>query len=234
MSLPCFSLKTVLIFISHTVLATNTLQRNNNQFINSEDLVLEVLIDLQNILLPLDCYNFTEGGKFVINDIHLFDKIDDSLRKAHFFNLLLIDSYFTPEDSEKTEMIVTTMLQNLNKIRTSLIQRFPQNSFPKTHEHFLFERMNMVILLTKKLNKCIGSIKAERYHFQARKNKKLSAKSTCTKLYNSLLLVRYASFIDSVKPFNEKYEFLMKLELATKIYTMAYHTLREFKELLDN
>jgi hypothetical protein len=234
MSLPCFNLKTVLILINYTVLATNTLQRNYNRFKKSEDLVSEVIKDLQNILLPLDCYNFAEGGKFVINNIPVFSQTDNSLRKAKFFNLPLIDSYYIPEDSEKTEMIVTTMLQNLNKIRASSIQKCPQNNIQKTHEHFLFERMNMAILHAKRLNKFIESIKAERYNFLARENEKLIAKSSCTNLYNSLLLVRYASFVDCVKPFNENYEFLMKLELATKVYTMAYHTLREFKKLLDN
>lgn len=220
------SLKSILIlFVS--VMSMNEDQSNQNHDCpQNKKKVFEVVKSLQDILLPIDCFSFKDGGKFHLTHTIPHFCEEYYLNRYHYFSTKeIINPNIKPQDITRTEWVISMMLKTL--LRKAEIAKKTA-----THEFYLISNMNKAIGQIRNLSKNIGYIKVQKNE-KTKESKIQIIKNDCTELYDSLLNLRYTSFIDCVLPIDDTYNFFEKIDLASTIYSLAVIHLREFKSILN-
>lgn len=224
--------RTVLLFFISSVSTMDTYPKEPSQVANQEDSVQLALKGLKDILLEFDCLNCFDFES-VLSTSEFNTNIRISSRERSFLDQPIMIVSIEFEQRNNAQVAVTNVLEYFEKSRKKLLQEFPSHLHLKTHEHFLFERMNKAILLINDLEKDIESIKKIPFYISKKQELK-KAKETCSKLLNILFLVRFSSFLDYIDPSGEEYDSLIKYELTNNIYSVAVHILREFIDLCDD
>lgn len=221
----------LLIFIS-SVLTMDTYPKEPSQVANQEDSMQLALRGLKDILLEFECLSCFDFEN-VLSTSESNANIEISSRERSFLDQPIMIVSIEFEQRNNAQAAITSVLEYFEKSRKDSLKKFTGLLHLKTHEHFLFERMNQAILLINDLEKDIESIKKIPFYISKKQEIK-KAKETCSKLLNILFLVRFSSFLDYIDPSGEEYDSLIKYELTNNIYSVAVHILREFIDLCDD
>lgn len=191
-----------------------------------------ILKDLKNILYEFDCLGL---GEHLRNyDMKIRRNFDPDEVKIHeFLNKPILISNLEFNEKKRVSDAILAISKYLETKRQFKIENELLKASFKTSEFFLFERMNLTLEILNSLSANIEHIKSETT-LALKRYSIAFAKKTCFHLFNNLLLVRYASFMDYTHYYSEKeYDMPTKLELVNSIYSMAVQLLRELKNLLN-
>lgn len=229
-----FNLKAVTIFLV-SVLSIKSNPITFEDCFNTQESVQIICGDLHDILYEVDCFNLSDCGTFRFKILpQNFDQ--SNLERVNYFlsNQILI-SKLEPKEIFRNSFLIPIALKNLEDNINNQTEESTLDSNFKSYEYVLFEHMTLAILFIGKLMANIENIKAQS-NDQLRAREIELAKEICSKLFDTLHLVRYASFLDCAfsKEEDEKYDFRIKFEFASNIYSMAILALEKLKNHLNN
>lgn len=228
-----FNFKTILITLIYSILAMNASSDKSDQHVEYQKLIQTVIKDLQDILLKFDCYSFTDNGKFEFIFISGIPSMIYSNRSTYFFSKPVLTPDQKSQKNPLTELTIMLMLNTLNTLRRGMIIKNPSVESLKTQEHFILDQMNNALFLIRVLVKNTNYIKTQS-DVKLRENKIRGVRAVCSKLYNSLLVLRCLNYGECVFIRNEIYDFGFKLELASELYSMAFEALQDFSDLINS
>lgn len=209
----------------------DTNQEQNYSILYQMEIIKIALKDLNNILLKFDRIGYENfSRKFNIRTLDFF-KPDES--KIEYF----LDKPITISDISQEEILFTkkAIKNALNYYieRDRILKVLnPLKRIIKKQEHFLFERMNEILLNLEQLSEAL--IFAENQpNPEAIKNSLHSVKFNCNRVFGNVLFVRFSSFYGYIHYFKQHYDWSYKFRLLENIYSMSIDKLNQVQNLLE-
>lgn len=229
---PCFNLKLVLFVFAYSVLAMDANPRKYQGIYLPKEKVLEVVKELQDIFLKFDCYDFSGGKKeFKFDRDFFINEKTTTQRTSLFYNQPIKIVDLKADEVVKILNTITELIRS--KRRRENIDGTYHFNFDNTKESFLIKNMNTTVIHIGKLVESIVILKKQD-NGESKKFQIHLTKAICAELYNNLVNLRNASFMDCIFPAGECIDFSTKIELSNKIYSMAFYAISEFQKILDS
>lgn len=209
----------------------NTYQEQYYSFPYQKEIVKIAIKDLKDILLQFDRISFEKlDENFDISPLGSFKP--NELKIQSFLDRPITISNLSQEEILFTKISVKNALSYFKQISGAVQELNPNKKAFNSHENFLFERMNEVLLILEYLSENIEYMR-DKTNYKTIRRIAVSLKRNCDRLFNRILLVRYASFISYVHDSEQDYNLSDRLRLLDNLYSMTIDTLKQVQNILQ-